>query len=161
MSREGCGRNAIFTNAEGSRIVELTMSAGRRRGNYDSFPDLWEEDAHRYVRLAIGRSDGFRIPASSHGKRHPAPYGQDKLFRLLIFVPRECRAHSLVGRRQGPPFPCHTFARHFFRTFSVLLPTYPISRVFAAHLLLCSLPAWYQNPAGKFIIINHLDMVPH
>jgi hypothetical protein len=43
----------------GSRVVELTLSADRQRGNYDPFPDLWEEDAHRYARLTIGRSDAL------------------------------------------------------------------------------------------------------
>jgi hypothetical protein len=38
----------------------------------------------------------------------------------------------------------------FSRTFSVLLQTYPILRVFPGPVLLCSLPAWYENPAGKF-----------
>jgi hypothetical protein len=111
--REGCGSGAIFTNAKGSRVVELTLSAGAGRA-ITTFPGSLGGGCPS-ICASDDRAErrAFGCPHLLMGSGHSVRCGRDKLFRTLIFRPREHRAHSSVGPRQGPPFPCHTFARHF------------------------------------------------
>ena len=52
-------------------------------------------------------------------------YGKGKVLYLLIFMALTAVPIFQSALVKSGPFPRHSFARQFFRTFSVLLQTYP------------------------------------
>jgi hypothetical protein len=118
---EGCGTVQNLRLRKGHSVAELTLPAESPGGQLRPVPLPRRDGGFN----GTGGNDQPLGGCRFSQEAAPLRYGKGKVLHLLVFIPRTGRARFLIGPCSTRPFPRHTFARQFFRTFSVLLQTYP------------------------------------
>ena len=102
-------------------MTELTLPAESLGRQLQPVPMLLRDGGFNRTGESDQPSGGCRFPLEVA----PLRRCRGKILYLLIFVAQAGRGDFSISLGKTRPFPCRTFARLFFRTFSVLLQTYP------------------------------------
>src|SRR4051812_44266362 len=106
---------------KGHSVTELTLSAESVGRQWQPVP--MPRKGWRLHKTGGKCSASRRLPLPQEAVRCATAKG--KVLYLLIFMLWRADAHFSISASETRPFLRHTFAQQFFRTFSVLLQTYP------------------------------------
>jgi hypothetical protein len=147
------GYGANLWLRKGHSVTELTLSAESVGRQLQPVPMPQRDGA--FNKTGGKCSASRRLPLPREATRCATENG--KVLYLLIFMPWRAGADFSISAGETRPFPRHTFAQQFFRTFSVLLQTYPYWGCSTAAYCCVPYLRGMKTPQGNFILLNHLS----
>ena len=150
------GYGANLWLRKGHSVTELTLSAESVGRQLQPVPMPRRDGAFNKTGGSAQPPGGCRSPQEAAR----CATAKGKVLYLLIFMPWRADAHFSISASETRPFPRHTFAQQFFRTFSVLLQTYPYWGCSTAAYCCVPYLRGMKTPQGYFILLNHLNRCP-